>query len=98
MVLLSTKSKLWPYIGEGGGGRVHESKVISFPEYLEPLLVVLFSSKLAVTTGVQSSAESPPKTTNPVFVELPMLSNGKQNNRQRNRAGLAIVIVKEEIR
>ena len=47
-------SKVCPYMGEGGGGSVHEPKV----KFLE-------SSEVTSVSGVQSSADSPPTSTNP---------------------------------
>ena len=88
-------SKVCPYMGEGGGGSVHESKV----KFLE-------SSEVTSVSGVQSSADSPPTSTNPYLTcvtcttyqvctnpvaGLPMLSPrpGRQRSRER-RAGMAI--------
>ena len=90
-------SKVCPYMGEGGGGSVHESKV----KFLE-------SSEVTSVSGVQSSADSPPTSTNPYLTcvtcttyhvctnpvsGVPMLSPrpGRQSRKKR-RAGMAIVL------
>ena len=70
-------------MGEGGGGSMHESEANSLPEsWLLPLRILDSLEVSASASGVQSSADSPPTSSNPV-AGLPVLSPGRQSSRGR---------------